>query len=154
MSLSDRTFYKITPEIPVFDGEYRKPGFMTGATFLFIIIGKRITLADRLLVRESLGVHQLGGLIRLTRNIVLFALTIQVLGFLALFLRFYFEYDPAEALWQAGFHAVSGFNNAGFVILPQSQSISAVAGGHSQQLGRAEMGAVTVPGRSQFVPHG
>ncbi len=99
-------------------------GFMTSATFLLILIGRRITLADRLLMRESLGVSQLGGLVRLTRNIVLVVLAIQLLGFLFLFLRFYSEYPPMEAAWQAGFHAVSGFNNAGFVILPESQSVS------------------------------
>ena len=100
-------------------------GFMTGATFLLILFGRRITLVNRLLMRETLGLSQLGGLVRLTRNIVLVAVAIQLLGFLALFLRLYFEYTPAEAAWQAGFHAVSGFNNAGFVILPDSTSVDA-----------------------------
>ena len=40
MSLSDRTFYRITPEIPVFDGEYRKPGFMPGATVMVSTLDK------------------------------------------------------------------------------------------------------------------
>ena len=90
-------------------------GFMTIATFLLILIGQRVTLAQRLLVRESLGVNQLGGLVRLTVAIVSVAVVIQLLGFVALFIRFSFLYSPAEAVWQAVFHAVSGFNNAGFV---------------------------------------
>jgi len=95
-------------------------GFMTIATFLLILIGQRVTLAQRLLVRQSLGVNQLGGLVRLTVGIVLFAVGIQLLGFVALFARFSFEYPLAEAIWQAAFHTVSGFNNAGFVVLKES----------------------------------
>ena len=100
-------------------------GIMTSATFLLIIIGQRITLANRLLMRESLGVNQLGGLIRLTLKIVFVVVAIQIAGFLVLFLRLISEYPAATAFWQAGFHAVSGFNNAGFVIFPDSQSLSA-----------------------------
>ena len=92
-------------------------GFMTIATFLLVFIGQRATLAQQLLVRESLGVNQLGGLLRLTVGIVLVAVAIQVVGFVALFIRFSFLYVPTEAAWQAVFHAVSGFNNAGFLVL-------------------------------------
>ena len=103
-------------------------GFMTFATFLLVIIGQRVTLTQRLLMRESLGVDQLGGLVRLTARIVMLAAIIQLAGFVILFIRFSFTYTPAEAVWQAVFHAVSGFNNAGFVVLPASESLSAVQG--------------------------
>ena len=99
-------------------------GFMTIATFLLILIGQRVTLAQRLLVRESLGVNQLGGLVRLTVAIVAVAVAIQLLGFVALFIRFSLLYSPAEAVWQAVFHAVSGFNNAGFVALREPGGLS------------------------------
>ncbi len=92
-------------------------GFMTIATFLLILIGQRVTLAQRLLVRESLGVNQLGGLVRLTVGIVLVASAIQLVGFAILLLRFWFILPPAEAVWQAAFLSVSSFNNAGFVAL-------------------------------------
>ena len=94
-------------------------GFMTLATFLLILIGQRVTLAQRLLVKESLGVNQLGGLVRLTVAIVLMAAGIQLVGFIALLVRFNLIYSPAEAVWQAAFHAVSGFNNAGFIALTE-----------------------------------
>ncbi|MBI2855891.1 MAG: Trk family potassium uptake protein [Chloroflexi bacterium] len=100
-------------------------GIMTSATFLLIIIGQRITLANRLLMRESLGVNQLGGLVRLTQRIVIAVVAIQVVGFLVLFLSLYSEFPASTALWQSGFHAVSAFNNAGFAILPDSKSMSA-----------------------------
>lgn len=101
-------------------------GFMTIATFLLVIVGQRFTLSQRLLVRESLGVNQLGGLVRLTIRIVLVATAIQSVGFLALLARFLFlDYSIPESIWQALFHAVSGFNNAGFVALPGTNSLAA-----------------------------
>ena len=99
-------------------------GFMTIATFLLILIGQRVTLSQRLLVRESLGVNQLGGLVRITIQIVVVATVIQAVGFVALLARFYFLYPTPEAVWQAAFHAVSGFNNAGFVALHDTVSLA------------------------------
>ena len=100
-------------------------GFMTIATFLLILIGHRATLTQRLLVKDSLQIDQLGGLVRLTIGIVLVAAGIQLVGFVALLARFSLLYSPAEAVWQAVFHAVSGFNNAGFTVLPEGPSMSA-----------------------------
>ena len=100
-------------------------GFMTIATFLLVLIGQRVTLAQRLLVRESLGINQLGGLVRVTVQIVAVATIIQVVGFVALLARFYFILPLPEAVWQAAFHTVSGFNNAGFVVLPEGMTLAA-----------------------------
>ena len=97
---------------------------MTSATFLMIIIGQRITLANRLLLRENLGVNQLGGLVALTFRIVIAMITIQLIGFFMLLFSLKDEFPIGVAIWQSAFHAVSGFNNAGFVILPNSESIS------------------------------
>ena len=99
-------------------------GFMTLATFLIILLGQRVTLSQRLLVRESLGVSQLGGLVRLTVGIVLVAVGIQLIGFVVLAVRFWFIYTPGEAIWQAAFHAVSGFNNAGFIALKEQGGLA------------------------------
>ena len=91
-------------------------GFMTIATFLLIILGQRVTLTQRLLMRENLMLDQFGNLVRLTVAIVLVATGIQLIGFIVLFAYFYmFIYPLGEAVWQALFHAVSGFNNAGFI---------------------------------------
>ena len=99
-------------------------GFMTLATFLIILAGQRVTLSQRLLVRESLGVSQLGGLVRMTVGIVLVAVGIQLVGFVALAIRFWFLYTPGEAIWQAAFHAISGFNNAGFIALKEEGGLA------------------------------
>lgn len=103
-------------------------GFMTTATFMMILIGQRVTLAQRLLVRESLMINQLGSMVRLTVGIVIVATLIQVVGFLVLFGRFYFLYPLPEAAWQAVFHSVSSFNGAGFVVFREAEQLLAFRG--------------------------
>ena len=99
-------------------------GFMTSAAFLLILVGQRLGLQNQLAIRQGLGVRQLGGLATLVRNIVITAIVLQMFGGLALYLRWYVfgslwdGIPPAEAVWQSAFHAVSAFNNAGFVVFP------------------------------------
>ena len=100
-------------------------GFMTLAAFLLAVLGQRVSMAQRLLIRETLGSENMGGIQRLSVTIVAAAISIQVIGFFALFARFLFLESPGEAAWQALFHSVSGFNNAGFVILNQSDGLHA-----------------------------
>jgi trk system potassium uptake protein TrkH len=89
-------------------------GYMTIATFFLMLLGRRITLPQRLLLRESLGMDRLGGLLRLAIGIAIVAVFVQLIGFASLLIRFISLYTPAEAVWQAAFHSVSAFNNAGF----------------------------------------
>ena len=103
-------------------------GFMSLAAFLLAILGQRVSIAQRLLIRETFSVDQMGGLQRLSVAIVLTAIGIQILGFLALLARFLFLYDPATAVWQAAFHAVSGFNNAGIIIFPEEGGLTSHQG--------------------------
>ena len=99
-------------------------GFMTAAAFLLIIVGQRIGMQSQIAIREGLGVRQLGGLPSLIRRIVVLSITIQLIGSVMLFLRFYVfgslwdGISIATALWQSAFLGVSAFNNAGLVILP------------------------------------
>ncbi len=101
-------------------------GFMTLATFLLILIGQRITLPERIVMRDTMGVDRLSGLVRVTIGIVLVVLGIYAVGTLAIWWRLsqYPElFAPLEALWQSAFLSVSAFNSAGFTILPDSNSM-------------------------------
>lgn len=109
-------------------------GFMTGAAFLIILIGQELRLQNRLIVREGLGSGQLGGITTLVRNIVLFAVAIQFIGFIVLWIYWTFVrnlwegFDLWHTVWLALFHGISGFNNAGIEVLPDE-----VVGGGSLQ---------------------
>ena len=99
---------------------------MTGATFLLMLIGRRISLANRLLVRDSLGQVHPGGVVTLVKRIVGTVILIQIVGWAFLWWRLGESYSGLQRVWQALFHAISGFNNAGFSILPNSESLSGI----------------------------
>ena len=95
-------------------------GFTTMATFLLILIGQRITLPERMLMRDTMGVDRMGGLIAVLRNIMLIVFGTYIVGTLFIWWRLHNTdlFSTSEALWQAAFLSVSSFNNAGFTILP------------------------------------
>ena len=100
-------------------------GIMTFATALFVIAGQRISLSQRLVMRETIGTAVFANITSITVRIVIWAVAIQIIGFAVLLARFLFIYPPGEAIWHSVFQAVSGFNNAGFTSLPSSASLSA-----------------------------
>lgn len=98
-------------------------GFMSFATFLLILIGQRITLPERMLIRDTIGGDRLGGIVTLLRRIVVVVMGIYAVGMLLIFWQLSKVFPTGEALWQSAFLSVSSFNNAGFSILPESASV-------------------------------
>ena len=99
-------------------------GFTSLATFFLIMIGQRITLPERMLIRNTLGVDRLGGLVSVLRNIILIVIAIYAIGTAVIWWRLQETFSAGEALWHSAFLSVSAFNNAGFTILPESESLS------------------------------
>jgi len=95
-------------------------GIMTMATLIAFLLGRRITLKDRLLIREELNATTLQGIVLLTKRVLLMTIGIEAIG--ALFLSFSFTKDMGmiKGIWYSIFHAVSAFCNAGFDITGNS----------------------------------
>lgn len=91
-------------------------GFMTMATLVFLIIRKRITLKDRIVIQEALGQEEIKGVVRLVRNIIIMTAVIEFVG-AALLTPFFCMQNGAIGIWQALFNSVSAFCNAGFDVL-------------------------------------
>ena len=102
-------------------------GFMTTATLVFLILGKRITLRERLVIKEALNEYNLQGLVRLARRIILITFAIEGIGALILALKFIPAYGWAKGLYYSIFHAVSAFCNAGFDIIGDYKSFTEYA---------------------------
>ncbi len=99
-------------------------GFMTSATVLFLAMGRRIGLRERLLIGESVGIARPGGMVRTVRRTVVFCLIAEGVGAVILCLRFLAGGTSAgAALWSAVFHAVSAFNNCGMDIFGDFKSL-------------------------------
>jgi trk system potassium uptake protein TrkH len=89
-------------------------GYMTLSTIISLLIGKRISLKDRLLIAEAYNVLSLEGLVRFTKSIFKITIAMEFLGAFVLFSRWLPEMNPKDALFHAIFQSVSAFNNAGF----------------------------------------
>jgi trk system potassium uptake protein TrkH len=99
-------------------------GFMTSTTVFMIAAGRKIGLGSRILVGESLGVSQIGGVVRLARNILLFTLIVEAIGAIIFYTRFSSQYEGPISIWKSIFQAVSAFNNAGFDVFGGFQSLT------------------------------
>jgi len=100
-------------------------GFMTFATFLFLLLGKKISLKERLLLKEAFNNETLSGMVRLVKRILLFTAIIEISGGLILGIRFSFDMPLGRALYYGFWHAVSIFNNAGFDLMGEFNSLTA-----------------------------
>ncbi len=89
-------------------------GITTFSVAMLYLAGKRPSVRSHLALKGALGPvpgHEIG---RLARDVIMYTLVIEGLGVLILFLRFWLDFPPAQALGIAAFHAVSAFCNAGF----------------------------------------
>jgi trk system potassium uptake protein TrkH len=89
-------------------------GFMVLAVVVFQLIGRRISLLNRLALCNSLGLIDPGAILELTRRVLLSVTLIELGGALLLWLHWRDLYGPERAIFLAIFHAVSAFCNAGF----------------------------------------
>lgn len=95
-------------------------GIMTMSSVAAFIVGKRITLRERLVMREAFGSVSLSGLVRLVQQVLLITVVIELAGAIILALRWSADYPWPKAVWLGIFHAVSAFCNAGFDLFSTS----------------------------------
>ncbi|NQT47629.1 MAG: Trk family potassium uptake protein [Chloroflexi bacterium] len=98
-------------------------GFMTSATLLLLILGRKIGLRERMLIGESLSLQKLGGVVKLVKRIAIFTLIAEGIGALLFLTRFWGEGSAGTAIWRSVFHSISAFNNAGFDVFGDFRSL-------------------------------
>ncbi len=99
-------------------------GFMTMATMIFVILGRQITLRDRLLIHESFNTHNIQGMVVLILSVIRLAFLLQFIGTVLLSIRFVPLFGWGKGLFYALFHAVSAFGNAGFDLMGGFDSLT------------------------------
>lgn len=99
-------------------------GFMTFATLLAFVLGRKITLKDRMVLQEALNKGTLEGVVRLARQVLQITFLIEGLGAIILSLRFAQEMSWPRAIYFGVFHAVSAFNNAGLDLFGHFNSLT------------------------------
>lgn len=99
-------------------------GFMTFAVFFAFLLGKRVSLKERLLLQEALNNLSIAGIVRLVKRIFVFTIVIELIGGILLAIRFAFDMPLSRAIYYGMFHAVSNFNNAGFDLMGEFSSLT------------------------------
>lgn len=103
-------------------------GFMTFATFFAILLGRRVTFKERLLLQEALNQDSIAGVVRLSKYILVATFSIEFIGALILAIRWSFDMHWKRAVYFGIFHSVSAFNNAGFDLFGNFSSLTKYVG--------------------------
>lgn len=103
-------------------------GFMTICISAISMTKKKIGLASREIMQNSVSAPQLGGIVRMTRFILLGTLTVELVGAFLLSFAFVPQFGFLKGIWFSLFHSVSAFCNAGFDLMGGSGDFSSLTG--------------------------
>lgn len=101
-------------------------GLMTFAVAILILFRRKIGLQSRIYLQESLTQNTVGGIVKLVKLILTFALTVEAAATVLLTIYWIPKFGFKDALNYSVFHVVSAFNNAGFSLF--SDNLMSFAG--------------------------
>ncbi len=90
---------------------------------ILMILGRKITLKNRILISQTMNSNSLQGLIRLTRKILKYTFSFEIIGALFIAIDFVPIYGFKLGLFKALFQSVSAFCNAGFDLIGNQSMI-------------------------------
>ena len=88
-------------------------GVITFTTTVLLMLGKRITLKERMLIQDSYNLDSISGVVKLTKRIIKGTLLVEAGGAILYAFVFIPQYGILDGIWKSVFHAVSAFCNAG-----------------------------------------
>lgn len=91
-------------------------GIMSFAVLIYMMLGKKIGLKERIIVQQALNQTSIGGVIKLIKNLFIFSLSIELIAMIFLSIKWVPEYGWGKGLYYSFFHSISAFNNAGFAL--------------------------------------
>ena len=88
-----------------------------------LLMGKKVGIKERVLIKESMNLDSMKGLVKLIKSVLLLTLSFEVVGVILSYLVFSQDYKPLDALGISIFHSIAAFNNSGFDILGGLQNL-------------------------------
>ena len=95
-------------------------GIMTISTAFALIMGRRLTLKLENVMHSVVGDNERLDVFQLLKNIVIVTVMIEAIGAILLFFSFSKTLSPPQAMYNAIFHSISAFCNAGFSLFDNS----------------------------------
>jgi trk system potassium uptake protein TrkH len=101
-------------------------GFVTIGATILMMMGRKIGLADRGLLKDSVNTLEIGGIVRLTKVIIKGTILFEGIGAVLLSVRFIPELGFFEGIYYGIFHSISAFCNAGFDLMGRFEAFSSL----------------------------
>ena len=103
-------------------------GFIKIGVFLATFLRKKIGLSERGLAQESMNTLQIGGIVRMVKNIVKGTFLFEGVGAIILSCRFMMlgSLNILESIYYGVFHSISAFCNAGFDLFGRFEAYSSL----------------------------
>lgn len=92
---------------------------------VILAVGKRINLKGRRVLRDAMNLDSGKGIVKFIKSVFLTTAAFELVGAALSFVVFVRDYPPLKALGISLFHSVAAFNNSGFDILGNFQSLTA-----------------------------
>ncbi len=95
-------------------------GIMAFSTLILLVAGRKISIQDKIIIQQDYHHTAAKNVKSLIKNIFLYAITIEGVGTLFLFLKWHGKFPGLKGLFYSLFHAISAFCNAGFSVFSDS----------------------------------
>lgn len=90
---------------------------------VIVAMGKKVNMKGRHIIREAMNLDSGKGTVRFVKNVFLTTVAFEFAGAALSFIVFVQDYPPLKAAGISLFHSVAAFNNSGFDILGNMQSM-------------------------------
>lgn len=129
-------------------------GFMTLCIAIMTVTKRKIGLFSRSLMQNSVSAPQIGGIVKMTKFILLGTVVVEVTGAILLAFHFCPQLGVTQGIWFSIFHSISAFCNAGFDLMgSQAQFSSLTAEVGNWYLNLVIMLLIIIGGLGFFVWH-
>nr|WP_315022340.1 TrkH family potassium uptake protein [uncultured Aminipila sp.] len=95
-------------------------GVITVTTSILLLLHKKITLSERILIQDAYNLNTLGGLVKLTIRVLKGTFLVEGIGAVCFAFQFIPEFGLTQGLWKSVFHSISAFCNAGIDLIGQN----------------------------------
>ncbi|WP_246169876.1 TrkH family potassium uptake protein [Alkalibaculum sporogenes] len=101
-------------------------GFMIIATMFLLALRKRIGIKERGLLKDSVNSIHIGGVVRLTKHIIVGTFIFEGIAAIILAIIFNREMEISASIFNGIFHSISAFCNAGFDLMGRFNEYSSL----------------------------
>lgn len=101
-------------------------GVIACATAFFLILKRKITVRERVVIQQTYNMDNLGGMVGMVRRVLFGTFFVEGAGALLYSFQFVPEFGLFKGVWFSVFHAISAFCNAGIDIIGDNSLINYV----------------------------